>query len=101
MVKISSSVLEVVVERMLVLGIEARGGIADKIEFVGKRGCPDRLVAMPGGRLWLVETKRPRGGKLSAQQKDVIARYDRAGIRVRVIRTPEQVQQFFGEIDAY
>ena len=59
--------LERDIEQYLVEQVEARGGQAHKIKFIGRRGAPDRLVIMPDGVVHLVELKRP-GGRLSPAQ---------------------------------
>lgn len=41
-----------------------------KVKFLGITGAPDRLVVTPIGP-YLVELKRPKGGRLSARQKKV------------------------------
>ena len=59
--------LERDIEQYLVEQVEARGGQAHKIKFIGRRGAPDRLVILPDGVMHLVELKRP-GGRLSPAQ---------------------------------
>ena len=40
------------------------------LKFVcpGWRGVPDRILLFPGGRVYFVETKRPKGGKVEPLQ---------------------------------
>ncbi len=45
----------------------------------GLKGSSDILGVMPGGRLIAVETKRPKGGKLSPEQAAFIDAVNRAG----------------------
>lgn len=61
---------ESVVENLLVQLCNERKWFIRKIVYPGRRGCPDRLVILPDGRVFFVELKRPRGGKLSKHQVD-------------------------------
>lgn len=61
--------LEKDIEAKLRTRVESLGGRCLKWTCPGWRGVPDRIVLMPGGRIYFVETKRPRGGELSPMQK--------------------------------
>lgn len=61
--------LEKEIETKLRQTVEAAGGLCLKWVCPGWVGVPDRIVLLPGGRIVFVETKRPKGGKLSAMQK--------------------------------
>lgn len=82
--------LEKAVESYLKKRVESKGGITWKISFVGRRGCPDRLVVL-NREVWLVELKRPRGGILSALQIKTIGEMQRLGMKVIVISSKEEV----------
>jgi hypothetical protein len=60
--------LEKDVERRLVKGVEALGGKAYKFVSPAHRGVADRLVVLPGGRVWFAEVKTDNG-KLSPLQE--------------------------------
>lgn len=61
--------LEKEIEAKLRRAVEAAGGFCLKWVCPGWAGVPDRIVLLPGGRICFVETKRPKGGELSALQK--------------------------------
>ena len=61
--------LEKDIEKKLKKKVEWRGGLCLKWVCPGWAGVPDRIILLPGGRLVFVETKRPKGGKLSELQK--------------------------------
>ena len=60
--------LEKEIEGKLREKVEALGGRCLKWVCPGWSGVPDRIVLLPGGRIYFVETKRPKGGRLSALQ---------------------------------
>lgn len=61
--------LERDIERKLRRAVEAHGGRCLKWVCPGWGGVPDRIVLLPFGRIYFVETKRPKGGVVSALQK--------------------------------
>lgn len=78
------------VEDYLRRRVEDRGGICDKFIPDNKPGMPDRIVMLPGGVLVWVETKRPKGGRLSELQKLRHRQLRALGQRVEVAWTKEQ-----------
>ena len=60
--------LEKDVEAYFVAAVKARGGKAYKFVSPANRGVADRLVLLPGGRVWFIELKTETG-KLSALQE--------------------------------
>ncbi len=61
--------LERDIEQALRKKVEALGGKCLKWVCPGWSGVPDRIVLLPGGIVHFVETKRPKGGELSALQR--------------------------------
>ena len=61
--------LEKDIEKKLRQKIEARGGRCLKWVCPGWAGVPDRIILLPGARVYFIETKRPKGGTLSALQR--------------------------------
>ena len=61
--------LERDIEQKLRRKVEALGGRCLKWVCPGWSGVPDRIVLLPGGRIYFVETKRPKGGVVSELQK--------------------------------
>ncbi len=83
--------LERDVERYLIQQVRSQGGEVRKVQWLGRRGAPDRLVLLPGRQLW-VELKRP-GGKPDAHQEREIARLRAWGCEVVVINSREAVDE--------
>lgn len=69
MPRVNQKVKEAEVEAALKLWIARAGGTALKVKVIGRRGFVDRLILLPGGKVIFCELKRPRGGRLSPQQK--------------------------------
>lgn len=76
--------------------VKALGGECKKLVWPGDDGAPDRMVLMPGGRLWFVETKAP-GGKVEPLQKLAHDDLRAMGFEVRVLWNNAQVVRFVKE----
>ncbi len=61
--------LEKEIERKLRLMVERHGGLCLKWTCPGWSGVPDRIILLPGGRVYFAETKRPKGGRVTELQK--------------------------------
>lgn len=77
--------LEKDIETKLRRIVEQRGGRCLKWVCPGWSGVPDRIILMPRGRIIFVETKRPKGGKLSAMQKKWHEWLKALGFKVRTV----------------
>lgn len=84
--------LETKIEQHLVREVNLIGGQALKLN-TSKRGMPDRLVLLPGGRTVFVELKAP-GEKPRPLQLKRIADLKNLGFTVKVIDSMEQVDRF-------
>ena len=73
------------------------GGVAYKFVSPSNRGVADRLVVLPGGRVWFVEVKK-EGGRLSTLQNIFIAEMQRLQQNVRVVWSKEDVDQLIKEM---
>lgn len=81
------------VEQYFCMAVLAAGGIHRKIEYAGRRGCPDRLVGFKNGYTALVELKRP-GAEPRPEQEREHEILHAHGFRVLTISTVEQVELF-------
>lgn len=70
------------------------GGVAFKWESPGVAGVPDRILLLPGGRMFLVELKRP-GGRPRPIQEAMHARLERLGFPVHVV---DDADRFFADV---
>ena len=55
---------------------------------------PDRIVLLPGGRIIFVETKRPKGGKLSKLQEWWHHKLQDLGFQATVVWNGHDLQLF-------
>jgi hypothetical protein len=78
--------LEKEIENYFVWVVEMAGGKTYKFASPTQRGVSDRVACMPNGETWFVELKRPKGGRVSPQQKmfsaDVLARNQRYALLI-------------------
>lgn len=87
-------------ERRLKREIERRGGLARKLVTPGAAGAQDRLVLMPGGRVWFVELKAP-GQRPRPLQVFRASELEARGFQVRVISTETELDEFLAEVDGH
>jgi len=85
------SVKEAAIERALVARVLALGGVCEKIMVVGRRGFFDRLIILPGRRVIFAEVKRPRGGRVSAHQRQYIDDFKARGLEVAIIKNKADI----------
>lgn len=62
--------------------------------YRGRKGCPDILCAGPYNRMFLVEMKRPKGGRLDPLQVEDHAEWFKVGVLVQVVWTREHADAF-------
>lgn len=86
--------LERDIERYLVRRTIEHGGVAYKWVSPGRVGVADRIVLLPGGVVWFVELKTATG-RLSPWQKVFAAEMRRMGMNYIVIKSKEEVDQWF------
>ena len=86
--------LEANVEEKAIRRAKARGFLYRKVQWIGRRGAPDRLFSRADTGPFFCEFKKP-GGKLDPHQVREIGRLRSAGIRVEVIDTIELAYELF------
>jgi hypothetical protein len=84
---------EKLLEKKLREQVKKLGGLALKFWCLSFTGMPDRMVLMPGGRIWFVEMKST-GKQPNGRQKIVIPLLRKLGFNVWVINTQELLDEF-------
>lgn len=79
------------IENWLVRQVRQAGGMCWKLTSPGSSGVPDRLVILPGGRIWFVELKA-EDGVLSSIQDYQIRQMLGRGCRAVVLRGMDEVK---------
>lgn len=85
------------IEKTLVKLTKDLGGWALKLLCNYVTGLPDRMVLLPGGRVFFVEVKTT-GKKPTAVQKLVHEKLRRLGFTVHVIDSLEQLNTIFNKL---
>lgn len=80
------------IEAYLVKRVRLLGGVVRKVQWVGRRGAPDRLVALPESVAFWVELKAP-GEKPDPHQEREHERMRNVGMRVEVVDSMERVDE--------
>ncbi len=85
------TMLEKDLEKKLVDGIKARGGLCLKWVSPGNRGVPDRILLLPGGKIAFAEMKKPKGARVDPLQKYLKKILTGLGFKVYTIFTEEDL----------
>ena len=85
--------MEKKIELALLARVKTLNGTCEKFVSPGRRGVPDRIVTLPGGRIIFVELKSPTGRLSPSQIRDHERRLQ-MGCDVRVINKIEDINVF-------
>ena len=89
--------LEKDIEKFLTDNIKKLGGRSYKFVSPGNSGVPDRIIFLPGGRIYFVELKTKKGYP-SALQKLQRRRFKELGHEVYLLYGMEDVRVFLNGI---
>lgn len=87
------------IERALVGMVKRHGGLALKWVCPGWAGVPDRIILLPGGKVFFVETKRPHGGEISRMQAWWAAKLQTLGFQHFFIRSRSDLYSLSAKIE--
>jgi hypothetical protein len=85
--------LEKELERKLRKGIAIRGGKCRKWVSPGWKGAPDRIVLLPGGRIFFIEMKKP-GEEPTPLQYQRLKELNDMGFVAFYLNSEEKVNNF-------
>jgi hypothetical protein len=92
------AVKESEIERRLFERVEALGGICVKCTVLGRRGFPDRIVILPGGRVHFVELKKPRGSRMSIHQQWYRHLFEALGVDYLIVKTEADIARLLSHV---
>lgn len=87
------------IERYLTKKVEKLGGQSLKWVCPGNSGVPDRIIILPGGLLYFVELKRPKGGTVEKLQKLWGQHLAHKGQIVFIIKNKAEVDAFIDMLE--
>ena len=89
--------LEKDIEKFLNDNIKKLGGRSYKFVSPGNSGVPDRIIFLPGGRIYFLELQTKKG-RPSALQKLQRRRFKELGHEVYLLYGMDEVKEFLSEI---
>lgn len=88
---------EVDLERKLRMYTRLAGGVTVKLNPEGETGLPDRLVVLPGGVVWFIELKTPKGtGRVTPKQLHWAETIETLGCRYLCTHDVDQLRKVLG-----
>lgn len=88
---------EKLIEKKLRENVKKLGGMAIKFFVLSFTGFPDRIVLMPGARVWFAEIKST-GKHPSKRQLIVFAMLEKLGFSVDVIDDQQSLTNFLNKL---
>ena len=89
--------MEANIEKRLMKSVKAMGGRPIKLNPLWNIGIPDRMILLPGSRIYFIELKHR--SKISKAQKIWISWLTDCGFDARVIRGRNELTIFLKEIE--
>jgi hypothetical protein len=93
-------VIEADIDKHFAEAVSAAGGVGKRIAYRGERGASDWLVGFPFNRLFLVELKRPKGGRIRRAQLNDAQLWMHVGVEKVWLRTIEEVNRWIKKVRA-
>ena len=84
-------------EENLCRRIKKLGGMALKFMSPGRAGVPDRIILMPGGKIYFVEMKSSNG-PVNPIQEYVFEKFEELGFKVHILNSEQTIENFIQKI---
>jgi hypothetical protein len=97
---VSSSDSENDIDKHFCEAVSAAGGVTKKIIGRGWKGCADHLTAFSFNRLFLVELKRPRGGRIKFHQDEDAREWYQMGVVKVYLRNTDEINAWIAKVRA-
>lgn len=85
-------------ERKFYDKVKKLGGLPLKFVSPGRAGVPDRIILMPGGKIYFVEMKS-EVRQTSPIQEYIFEKFAKLGFPVTIINSEETLKNFLREIE--
>jgi hypothetical protein len=91
---LSGTTKEAAIEDYLERVVKRLGGITRKTVYQGRTAAPDRQCFLPGGRIVILECKRPKKHAEVLQAQEIKVLRD-LGFDVHCVNSKEQIDEIF------
>ena len=87
------------IEAYLVKSVKSKNGLCMKWTSPGNAGVPDRIVIVPGGKVYFVELKAEgKKENLSPLQRNFMNKLKNLNCDIRVVASFQEVEDFVKEV---
>lgn len=93
-------VVEADIDSHFIEAVSAAGGITKRVQYRGERGCADHLTGFPWNRLFLVELKRPTGGRIRVAQSNDAECWFLIGVEKVYLRNVAEINRWIAKVRA-
>lgn len=94
------NIVEADIDSYFVETVSAYGGITKRIAYRAERGCADHLTGFASNRLFLVELKRPKGGRIAALQDRDAKLWSEVGVEKVYLKSHAEVLRWVKRVSA-
>ena len=84
-------------EENLCKKIKKLGGMALKFMSPGRAGVPDRIILMPGGKIYFVEMKSSNG-PVNPIQEYIFEKFEELGFKVHILNSEQTIENFLKKV---
>lgn len=86
--------IEKEIETHFIWTVEMMGGKTYKFESPNHRGVADQIACLPDGSTWIVELKRPKGGRVAVLQQIFAGEMRMLNQKYALLHTKELIDEW-------